>query len=247
MNSQRHVSPSKARKPQTGPGRPAAGESLTPREVAEAAFDLIVAEGDGALTMRRLGEVLGVKAMALYNHFPDKAAILDAVANLALARVPVPPAKGSWRSRIKALCHGIRSMALQYPNVFRVAMSRRVPPAAALSQIERALSAFAEAGLAPAAQAVAYHTMRLYVRAYCLWEIEELRASRDGDPAELARLAAPYPATAAAVNLIFTPDADRQFEAGIDLILRGIHVSKKPAERSTRMRRAKDQLIPRDI
>lgn len=227
MNSQNHVPQSKVRKPQSGPGRPAAGESLTPQAVADAAFDLIVAEGEQALTMRRLGEVLGVKAMALYNHFPDKESILDAVADLALARVPVPHARGSWKSRIKALCHGIRDMALRYPKVFRVAMNRRVPPTSALPQIEWSLSAFSEAGLPPAAQAVAYHTMRLYVRAYCLWEIEELRVSRPGDPAELARVTASFPRTGAAANLIFTPDPDRQFDAGLDLILRGLQISKE--------------------
>lgn len=227
MSNQAPVTQSKTRKPQSGPGRPAAGESLTPHEVAEAAFDLIVSEGEQALTMRRLGEVLGVKAMALYNHFQDKDAILDAVANLALARVPLPPAKGAWKSRIKALCHGIRSMAKQYPSIFRVAMNRRVPPDAALPQIEWALSAFAEAGLSTAAQAVAYHTMRLYVRAYCLWEIEEFRADRAGEPADRLRTTAQYPRTVAAASLIFTPDPDRQFEAGLDLILRGLQVSKE--------------------
>jgi AcrR family transcriptional regulator len=193
--------------------------------VAQAAFDLIVAEGEDALTMRRLGEILGVKAMALYNHFPDKEAILDAAANLALGRVPLPPAKGGWKSRIKALCHGIRGMAQQYPNVFRVAMNRRVPPTAALPQIEWALTAFAEAGLAPAAQSVAYHTLRLYVRAYCLWEIEEMRAT--GAPADLARVTDQYPRTAAAEAFIFAPDPDRQFEAGLDLILRGLQAKER--------------------
>lgn len=222
--NQQGVTQNRTRKPQKGPGRPAAGKSLTPVEVAEAAMRLILAEGEQALTMRRLGEMLGVKAMALYNHFPDKDAILDAVAGLAIARLPAPPAKGPWRSRIKAICHGIRSMALEHPNLFRVAMTRPTPPSGAFPQIESALSALTDAGLNPAAQAVAYHTLRLYVRAYCLWEIEEL--SRGGDPAELARQAAPYPHTAAAASLIFTPDADRQFEAGLDLILRGLQVNK---------------------
>jgi len=216
----------RTRQPRNRPGRPAAGEELTPQEVAEAAFELILAEGEDALTMRRLGEQLGVKAMALYNHFPDKEAILDAVANLALARVPVPPAKGAWKSRIKAICHGIRNMALQYPNVFRVSMNRRLPPNSALPQIEAALSAFAEAGLAPAAQAVAYHTMRLYVRAFCLWEIEELRGIRGNDPTESARMAAGFPHTEAAANFVFAPDPDRQFKAGLDLMLRGLQSKK---------------------
>lgn len=176
--------------------------------------------------MRHLGEVLGVKAMALYNHFPNKEAILDAVTNLALARISVPPAEGHWKSRIKALGYSIRSMALEYPNLFRVAMTRPTPPSTAFPQIESVLSAFADAGIAPAAQAVAYHTLRLYVRAYCLWEIEEL--GRSGDPAELARLATPYPHTAAAADLIFNPDPDQQFEQGLELILRGLRTGEQP-------------------
>lgn len=222
MNDQQHVPQNRNRKPRRGPGRPAAGEALTPRQVAEAALQLIAARGEDALTMRGLGDALGVKAMALYNHFPDKEAILDAVASLALARIPVPPAKGPWKSRIKTLCRDIRSMALQHPELFRVAMTRPTPPSAAVPQIESALSALADAGLAPAAQAVAYHTLRLYVRGYCLWEIDELR--RGGDHGELARLAAPYPHTAAALDLLFAPDTDRHFEAGLDLILRGLQV-----------------------
>jgi AcrR family transcriptional regulator len=194
--------------------------------VAEAALQLIIAEGEGALTMRRLGEVLGVKAMALYNHFPDKEAILDAVASLAFASMPVPPDTGHWKTRIKELCFGIRRLALQQPNVFRVAMTRRIPPEKALPHIAATLSAFVDAGLPPAAQAIAYQTVRLYVRAHCLWEIEELGTHRAGDSAGLARAATDYSRTAAALSLVFTPDPDRQFEAGLDLILRGLQARK---------------------
>ena len=224
MNKHQGAIQNRPRKPQSGPGRPAAGESLTPRDVAEAALQLILAEGEGALTMRRLGEVLGVKAMALYNHFSDKEAILDAVANLALARLPAAPAKGPWKARIKAISHGMRNMAQQHPNLFHVAMTRPIPPDSAMPQIESVLSALADAGLAPPAQAVAFHTLRLYVRSYCLWEIEEL--SLGSNPAEVARAATQYPHVAVAANLIFSPDPDRQFEAGLDLILRGLQTGK---------------------
>lgn len=225
MDIQDQTTAGRTRKPRTGPGRPAAGESLTPQEVGRAAFDLIVAEGEHALTMRRLGEVLGVKAMALYNHYPDKEAILDAVACLALSRVPLPPAKGPWKSRLKALCQGIRGMARQYPSVFRVAMFRPAPPESALPEIEFALSAFADAGLAPTAQATAYHTIRVWLRAFCVWEIEELRTPRAA-MIDVAQMTSSYPHTAAAVNTLFSPDPDRMFEAGLDLLLRGLQNGK---------------------
>lgn len=227
MNAERSTIAGTPRMKRKGPGRPAAGESLTPQDVASAALQLIGSEGEGALTMRRLGEVLGVKAMALYNHFPDKEAILDAVASLVFAGIAVPPSKGPWKSRIRSICFGVRELALQQPNVFRVAMTRHLPPEKSLPHIAAALAAFADAGLSPAAQVVAYQTVRLYVRAHCLWEIEELRAHRIGDSGELARATAQFPGVAAAVNLIFAPDPDRQFEAGLNLILRGLQNSKE--------------------
>lgn len=225
MKTPNHEMEKPNRKPRKGPGRPAAGESLTPDEVAEAALRLIAAEGEAALTMRHLGELLGVKAMALYNHFPNKESILDAVAGLALSRIPLIPAKGLWKNRIKTLCHGFRTFALEQPNLFRVAMTRPEPPESALPQIESLLAALADAGLTPAAQAVAHQTLRLYVVAHCLWEIEDL--ARRPDPSELTLLAAPYPHAAAAIHLIFAPDPKRQFEAGLDLILRGLETGRK--------------------
>jgi AcrR family transcriptional regulator len=226
MKEPQDLTPNPQRKPKKGPGRPAAGESLTPQEVAEAALQLILAEGEAALTMRHLGEVLGVKAMALYNHFPNKEAILDAVTSLSMSRLPSPPAKGPWKSRIKAICRGFRAFAQEQPNLFRVAMSRPTPPTTSLPLIESVLSALSEAGLAPAAQAVAYQTLRLYVRAYCLWEIEELRPIQARDWAELAGATKPYPRTAAVLEQLFAPEAERQFEAGLDLFLRGLKTDK---------------------
>jgi len=51
--------------------------NLTRVEVIDAALELVDAEGLDALTMRRLGSTLGVEAMALYRHVPNKDALLD--------------------------------------------------------------------------------------------------------------------------------------------------------------------------
>jgi AcrR family transcriptional regulator len=55
-------------------------EPLTREKIVEKAVELLDAGGIEALSMRRLGEALGVEAMALYHHFPNKEAILDGVA-----------------------------------------------------------------------------------------------------------------------------------------------------------------------
>ncbi len=204
------------------PGRPAPGKSLTPQAVAEAAARLIDTEGLAEFSMRRLGQSLGVEAMALYNHFEDKDAILNAVASLALTRVKAPSATGPWQARIKQVCLSIRRLALEHPNLFRLAMTRPTPPSAAFPLVEGSLAAFAEAGLNPETQATVYNICIHYIRGFCLWEIDEFSRRDHREQAATPAIAQQYPRTAQSFQKIFSPDRDRLFEEGLDAILHGI-------------------------
>ncbi|NLS28817.1 hypothetical protein S2M10_38290 [Sphingomonas sp. S2M10] len=51
----------------------------------EAAVILLGQEGEGGVTLRALAKATGVSAMAPYRHFPDKAALLGAVAEAGFA------------------------------------------------------------------------------------------------------------------------------------------------------------------
>jgi AcrR family transcriptional regulator len=56
-------------------------EPPTPRarQIVAVARELLEQEGPAALTMRRLGERLGIRAPSLYKHLPDKAALEAAI------------------------------------------------------------------------------------------------------------------------------------------------------------------------
>jgi len=64
-----------------------------------------VADRDGLdrLSMRRLGRHFGVEAMSLYNHVPNKAALLDAMVDEALDAIPVPT-DPDWRTGLRGRC-----------------------------------------------------------------------------------------------------------------------------------------------
>lgn len=49
------------------------------REIVAAARRILEVEGRDALTMRRLGEAVGMRAPSLYKHFPDKASVESAL------------------------------------------------------------------------------------------------------------------------------------------------------------------------
>ena len=51
----------------------------TRREILDAAWELVRAEGLGALAMRDLGARVGMRAQSLYSYFPSKHAIFDAM------------------------------------------------------------------------------------------------------------------------------------------------------------------------
>ena len=56
-------------------------------EILAAARRLLEAEGEQALTMRRLAAGVGMRAPSLYKHFPDKAALEEALAATALTEL----------------------------------------------------------------------------------------------------------------------------------------------------------------
>ncbi|MDZ4170230.1 MAG: TetR family transcriptional regulator [Coriobacteriia bacterium] len=92
---------------------------LTKAEILSAALALIDAEGIDALTMRRLAHELGVEAMSLYHHVPNKDALLDGVVELALAaQAPTaPPPSGDWKATVIAAVCGFRRALITHPNV----------------------------------------------------------------------------------------------------------------------------------
>jgi AcrR family transcriptional regulator len=53
----------------------------TAQKIATAARRLLDREGAEAVTMRRIAEAVGVTPMAVYRHYPDRAGLLNALAN----------------------------------------------------------------------------------------------------------------------------------------------------------------------
>src|SRR5215217_6630955 len=69
---------------------------LSRRRILEAAVRFVDREGLEALSMRKLGSELGVEAMSLYNHVPNKGALLDGMVEVLLGELEVPPEDEGW-------------------------------------------------------------------------------------------------------------------------------------------------------
>ena len=92
---------------------------LTRERVLRTAVELADAHGIDAVTMRRLADELGVEAMSLYHHLPNKEAVLNGVVDLILLEVAgaieaLDAGAGSWKQALRARILASRSVLLRH-------------------------------------------------------------------------------------------------------------------------------------
>jgi AcrR family transcriptional regulator len=125
---------------------------LTPALIAGTALELGDCEGAAAMSMRRIAAGLGCDPMAIYRHFPNREALLDAVADLALADVTDPGPETAWDRRITAILGTVRATALRHPGISAALGEAGLSPVAVV-QASQALIAYVAAALAMAVDA----------------------------------------------------------------------------------------------
>jgi AcrR family transcriptional regulator len=199
---------------------------LTERRIAEAALDLVDADGVDGLTMRKLAQRLGVSAMALYTYFPDREAVLEAVTQLLLTEVEIPAEDLDWRETIRHLMRSIRRVGLRHPNA--APLINRFPPRTvdALAFVEVAVRAFRRAGFDDRSTVRCYRALAVYSMGTFDVELSHYFAQHpaaqvvDGslDTPTAARL---LPHVTSIAPLLADHDDEEAFEYGLELLLDG--------------------------
>src|SRR5215212_7555686 len=87
---------------------------LTRERVLRAAIKLADQGGIDALSMRKLGQELGVEAMSLYNHAANKDDILDGIVELVVSEF-VMPTGDDWRAALRASQIGTHDVLVRHP------------------------------------------------------------------------------------------------------------------------------------
>jgi AcrR family transcriptional regulator len=92
------------------------------RQIAVAARALLDAEGPDGLTMRRVADVLGIKAPSLYKHVPDKTALELLVVAEGFAEVAeaLESATADAADPMPALAKAYRDYAIAHPHLYRL-------------------------------------------------------------------------------------------------------------------------------
>ena len=124
-----------------------------------AALDLVQGDGLQALTMRRLADLLDVKAASLYWHVRDRGEVVELLAQSLLAELRVAPTRGGWRAEALAICAALENVAARRRDASRLFLE--VPETVERSDLHQRLQRALEAGGLAAGQAAEAATMML--------------------------------------------------------------------------------------
>jgi AcrR family transcriptional regulator len=136
--------------------------ALSRDSILESAITVIERDGVAALSMRRLGDELGVDATAFYRHFRDKddlvLAAYDRVTGELAAQIRTIAPDVDWRTRLHSLAWGSWQLAARYPALFSLGWTRTTGGEAESEIVEYILAALASTGMT-ADQVVLHYRM----------------------------------------------------------------------------------------
>src|SRR5258705_11731979 len=141
--------------PSTRPGE-APNPRLSRLKVLGAAIALADESGIEALTMRKLGERLGVEAMSLYKHVANKDALLDGMIDSIFAEVHLPNGGQDWKSEMRRRAVSMRQVMARHPWAIGLMESRSAPGPATLRHHDAVIGALRTAGFSIALAAHAF-------------------------------------------------------------------------------------------
>jgi len=194
--------------------------ALSRRTILEAALRFIDREGLDALSMRKLGDELGVEAMSLYRYVEKKSDLLDGIHEIIISQIPAPTLGGQWRTDLRSLGQAFRRVLLTHPRALPLFADRPVITKGSLQFVEIVLAMFREAGFDSDQSISALHTFHHYVVGHCL--LHAVQSAALSLPELQEHAGDSFPHTARAAAALAEHDPDREFEFGLDVVLKGL-------------------------
>lgn len=181
----------------------AARKPLSRDVILHAALEMIDTNGIDSLSMRQLGQVLGVEAMSLYHYFKNRDDLLDGVVEAVMQEIIDTVDRNhrpnqSWKTAARKFITAYRIVGNRHPNGFRLVAQRTLRTAAAKRVGEALTGAFATSGLNADQAIIAYRAMTCFVAGFVLFETSKMKPAYT------------------------TGNTDLEFEKSLDILLAGI-------------------------
>jgi AcrR family transcriptional regulator len=210
------------------PSKTKSRSPLTKDRVLKAALRLADKDGIESLSMRKLGQELGVEAMSLYNHVANKDEVLDGIVEAVVREVELPPDGTDWKEALRQ--HAISTHESLMRHSWAASLWwRRAEGPDRIGMAEFMLRNLRQAGFSEDLTYHGYHVLVGHILGFTLQaqsfpietkeELQEMAAKFLEDFA-----VDDYPYLAEHIRQHVEPGVsdERAFEFGLDLILDGL-------------------------
>lgn len=186
-------------------------------------------QGLDSLSMRKLGDALGVEAMSLYNYVSNKEDLLDGMVEVVFTEIGVPAEKADWRSAMRQRALSVRDVLGRHRWALRLIGSRTSPGPATLAHYDAVFGSLRRAGFPLELATEAYGMLNSYTIGFAVQEalmpfetgaeaVELVGELLGRVPAELY----PYLTEVMVERVERGADPADRFESGLDVILDAI-------------------------
>lgn len=214
-----------------GAGR--GGSPVTRAAVLSAALEIVDRDGVEGLSMRRLAEAVGRDPMVIYRHVPNKAAVIDGVAEVVFTELSVDAAASDWVAEVRRVAREFRRVALAHPRAVPLLVTRPLATPLGQRPCGDGAPAGGHAGVADTGRIhrgrrVAHlsSAVRVPVRA-CAQRVAGTRGTSGGDRRSAAAgvISAAdreFPLVRGLASVLASYDGAAELERGLDILLAGL-------------------------
>lgn len=188
---------------------------------------IAVADSGGleSLTMRRVGQHLGVEAMSLYKHVANKDEILDGIVDLVISEIALP-ASPDWKTAMRERATSARQVLGRHPWAVGMMESRETMGPASLRYADAVIGSLRTAGFSIDIAARAFLMLDSYIYGFVVQESSYSTGVSDETTDTVSPEAAneEYPHLAEMARAAARPGNDYAdaFTFGLDLILESL-------------------------
>jgi AcrR family transcriptional regulator len=207
---------------------PSPSQPLSRDRILHTALHLVDEGGIAALSMRKLAQALGVKAMSLYNHVANKDDILNGIVDLVIGEIDLPPLDTDWQTAIRHRACSAHRVLMRHPWAALEIMSRVNVGPAMLRYVDATLGCLRAAGFSFELADHAWNAIDSHIYGFTLQALNFPFESADYATAAEQYLALIPPEQYPHLNgltrhiLAGQYDGIHAFEFGLDLILQGL-------------------------
>ena len=194
--------------------------------------------GIEALTMRRLGEELGVEAMSIYNHVANKDDLLHGMVDAVFGEIDLPSHGDDWKTAMRKRALSFRDALSRHPWATTLKDSGTDPGPATLRHHDRVIGTLRTGGFSIALAAHAFSAIDSYIYGFAMQE-KSLPFHTEEETAAMAHIMLaglpaneyPYLAELTAKHVLQPGyNYGDEFPLGLNLILDGLERARDEHE-----------------